>query len=472
MPTKTKSQPSRRRADDARTEEHLSIIGKPNVKIDAMAKVTGETIFADDMALPRMLFCKMKRSPHPHARILSVDTSKAEAMPGVVATLVGSGASHFVRHSPGVSGRACACHRQGSLRGGSGGRRCGRRRADGGRSAPENRRKLKPLLLDVASKKLSVPVERLRMAHRRVFDREHPDEAMSFAEAAVLAVKRRQFEPKVLVGLRGLPGERTVSGSAEGGVTIDGMMTLTAVSENQLLREHFPALARGAELVSSPALRNMGTIGGNLCIDTRCNYYDQNYEWREAIDFCMKKDGAICWVAPSSPRCWAISSSDTAPVFIALGAQVTLVGPEGERRIPVKALYRRDGIEFLTKRREEILTEIHVPKANGLRATYLKLRRRGSIDFPILGVAAALRAAKDGTVEHARIVLTAVESAPVEAEAAEKFLVGQKLGPETIEEAASMAYRPARPLDNTDLTHAYRKKMARVYVARALSELA
>jgi len=163
--------------------------------------------------------------------------------------------------------------------------------------------------------------------------------------------------------------------------------------------------------------------------------------------------------------------SDTAPVFIALEAECTLVGPDGERRVPVKSLYEHDGIDFLKKKREEILTEIHVPKVNGTRATYLKLRRRDSIDFPILGVAAALETAKDGTIEKARIVLTAVESAPVEAERAEALLVGKKLSDDVIEEAAAVAYRPAKPLDNTDLTHAYRKKMARVFVKRALSEL-
>ena len=137
----------------------------------------------------------------------------------------------------------------------------------------------------------------------------------------------------------------------------------------------------------------------------------------------------------------------------------------------MKSLYEQDGIHFLKKKPEEILTEIHLPKVNGTRATYLKLRRRGSIDFPILGVAAALETAKDGTIEKARIVLTAVESAPVEADKAEALLVGKKLSEDLIEEAASVAYRPAKPLDNTDLTNAYRKKMARVYVARALREL-
>jgi 4-hydroxybenzoyl-CoA reductase subunit beta len=284
-------------------------------------------------------------------------------------------------------------------------------------------------------------------------------------------MKRRQFEPKVLVGLRNLEGGREVGMGEDEGLEIGGLATLQTLEKSALLQSRIPALAKAAGLVSSPTLRHMGTIGGNLCVDTRCTYYNQTYDWRKAIDFCMKKDGAICWVAPSSPRCWAVASSDTAPVLIALDAAVTLVGPSGERRIPVKDLYRHDGIDFVTKRREEILTAVHVPSLNGVRATYLKLRRRDSIDFPILGVAAALSTSKDGTVTRARIVLTAVESAPVEAEKAQALLLGKKLTSDLIEEASALAYRPAKPLDNTDLTHPYRKKMAKVYVARALREL-
>jgi 4-hydroxybenzoyl-CoA reductase subunit beta len=300
-----------------------------------------------------------------------------------------------------------------------------------------------------------------------------PEDAMAVSGGTDLYpnMKRRQFEPKVLVGLRALEGNRGLSGNGEKGITLGGLATLTSLETSELLLRSHPALARAAGLVSSPILRNMGTVGGNLCVDTRCTYYNQTYEWRSAIHFCMKKAGEICWVAPSSPRCWAVSSSDTAPVFIAYGAECTLVGPEGERRVPVASLYRHDGMDPLTKKREEILTEIHVPPAKGLRATYRKLRRRDSIDFPVLGVAAAVRTARDGTVEKATIVLTAVESAPVVAAEAAATLAGKKLDDEAIEEAAALAYRPAKPLDNTDLTHAYRKKMAKVEVARALREL-
>src|SRR5262249_40852250 len=151
------------------------------------------------------------------------------------------------------------------------------------------------------------------------------------------------------------------------------------------------ALREAAQQVATPHLRNMGTIGGNLCLDTRCNYYDQNYEWRKAIDFCMKKDGETCWVATSSPKCLAVSSTDTAPSLVALGATVTLASADGLRTIPVSALYRNDGIHYLTRKPTEILTSVHVPPLGGWRSTYWKLRRRGSFDFPVLSVAAAAR---------------------------------------------------------------------------------
>jgi len=214
------------------------------------------------------------------------------------------------------------------------------------------------------------------------------------------------------------------------------------------------------------------TIGGNLLLDTRCNYYDQNYEWRKAIHFCMKKDGEICWVAPSSPRCWAVQSSDCAPVMVALGAQVKLVSSQGERMIPAAALYNDDGIQHLHKRPDELLTEIHLPPTNGWRATYWKLRRRGAFDFPVLGVATWVQLAGDGTVENARIILGGVGSLPIEAANSEIAILGKKLTEETIEQAAGVSYAIAKPLDNTDFAMDWRKHMARYYVAGTLRELA
>jgi 4-hydroxybenzoyl-CoA reductase subunit beta len=284
-------------------------------------------------------------------------------------------------------------------------------------------------------------------------------------------MKRRQFEPKVLVGLRAIKDLRGVSGSAREGMTIGACTTLTTVALHPGVARDYPALAMAAGVVSSPQLRNMGTLGGNVCVDTRCNYYNQTFEWRKAIGFCMKKDGDICLVAPGSDRCWAVSSSDTAPVLWSLGARIRLDGPGGARTIPVSALFRDDGIQYLAKRPDEIVTEITLPAAAEWRSVYLKLRRRGSFDFPILGVAAAARLEGD-VVREARIVLGAVASTPREAPKAAQALIGRRLTTETIEAAAEAAAGPAKPLDNTDLTHPYRKKVTRVYVARALARLA
>jgi 4-hydroxybenzoyl-CoA reductase subunit beta len=302
---------------------------------------------------------------------------------------------------------------------------------------------------------------------------DHGPEAMLVAGGTDLYpnMKRRQFEPSVLVGLRGIRDLTGVRGSAATGMTIGAGTILTAVSEHAEIARSYPALATAAGLVSSPQLRNMGTIGGNVCVDTRCNYYNQSYQWRKAVNFCIKKDGEICLVAPGSHRCWAVSSSDTAPVLWSLGAKVRLVGPKGERVIPISALYQDDGIQYLSKQPGEVLTDIVLPPAEGWRSTYLKLRRRGSFDFPVLGVAVALRMEGD-TVKEAAITLGAVASQPRPAPDAAALLVGQRLGPDLIERVAAAASRPSKPLDNTDLTHPYRKRMTRVFVARALKGLA
>jgi 4-hydroxybenzoyl-CoA reductase subunit beta len=282
-------------------------------------------------------------------------------------------------------------------------------------------------------------------------------------------MKRRQFTPPVLIGLRAISELKHISGSPEQGMRVGAGVTLTTLAEHPVFLQRYPALATAAGSVSTPQLRNMGTIGGNLLLDTRCNYYNQTEFWRHSIDYCMKKDGDVCLVAPGSPRCWAISSADTAPVLVSLDAQVRLVSVRGERVLPVRELFRDDGMNPYTRLGDEILTEIILPPADGWRSVYLKLRRRGSFDFPILGVAIALRFADDGTVAGARITLGAVASHPVEATAAAQLMLGQRLTPELITEVATLAAKLSKPLDNADLTINYRKQITPVYIRRALT---
>jgi 4-hydroxybenzoyl-CoA reductase subunit beta len=280
-------------------------------------------------------------------------------------------------------------------------------------------------------------------------------------------LKRRQFEIDTVIGLEFLP-RRLRNGSDE--CTVDAGVTLADASRDAHLNARFKGYGEAAGLVSSPALRNAGTIGGNLCVDTRCNYYDMTYEWRKAAGFCMKKDGDICLVAPSSPRCWAVSSSDTAPMAIALDGVVSLTGPDGERELPVRALYRDDGMEYMAKHPAEVVTSLRLRAARHTRSVYVKLRRRGSIDFPIAGVAVAAELDGD-VVGSCRIVLSAVASYPLEATAAEAFLKGKRLDGGTIIQAAEIAAKPAKPLDNADLSHFWRKRMVRVVVEQALTRI-
>jgi 4-hydroxybenzoyl-CoA reductase subunit beta len=278
-------------------------------------------------------------------------------------------------------------------------------------------------------------------------------------------LKRRQFEVETLIGLDFLPREIR-NGSSE--CIVGAGVTLAAASNNVHLNESFAGYAEAAGLVSSPPLRNAGTVGGNLCVDTRCNYYDMTYEWRKAAGFCMKKDGDICLVAPSSSRCWAVSSSDTAPMAIALDGVVSLTGPDGERELPVSALYRDDGIDYMAKQPHEVVTSLNLSVARDTRTAYVKLRRRGSIDFPIAGAAVAVQLDGDEIVS-CRIVLSAVASHPLEATAAEAFLKGKRVSADTFRETAEIAAKPAKPLDNADLSHFWRKRMVRVVVEQALA---
>jgi 4-hydroxybenzoyl-CoA reductase subunit beta len=272
-------------------------------------------------------------------------------------------------------------------------------------------------------------------------------------------MKRRHQAPQVLVSLR------NISELKRNGEAFGAGLTLSEITRNEKTPT---ALRQAAAQVATPPLRNMGTLGGNLCLDTRCNYYNQSYEWRKAIDFCLKKDGDICWVATASKRCVAVSSTDTAPALIALNAAVTLVSVSGSRSVSVENLYKNDGIEYLSRRPDEILSEVRVPA--GWKSTYWKLRRRGSFDFPILGVAAALKFEKE-IITDARIALGAVASRPFLVEKAGEFLKGKKLTDEVIAQAAQLVANRAKPMDNTDMDLYWRKEVADDFTEYALREV-
>jgi 4-hydroxybenzoyl-CoA reductase subunit beta len=283
-------------------------------------------------------------------------------------------------------------------------------------------------------------------------------------------MKRRQQVPRTLMSLRCVEGLKRVELSPSAS-RLGACLTLTDIAGDARFRNGLTALAQAAAQVATPHIRNMATLGGNLCLDTRCNYYDQNYEWRKAINFCLKKDGATCWVAPGSSKCVAVSSTDTAPALIALGARVRLVSRSGEREVALSELYNNDGINYIRRRPDEILAEVLLDSLPGWKSTYWKLRRRGSFDFPVLSVAAAARLSSQGVVEDARIVVGSAASRPLVADGASKFLRGRSLGSETIAEAAALAARIAKPLDNTDFDMTWRKRVTGEFLTYALREL-
>ncbi len=287
-------------------------------------------------------------------------------------------------------------------------------------------------------------------------------------------MKRRQQTPKTVISVMRLQEMNQITGDGPSGVRIGASVTLTDIVEHPLINRDYPVIAQAARTISTPILRNMGTIGGNLLLDTRCNYYDQNYEWRKGINFCLKKDGDVCWVAPGSSKCWAVQSSDLVPVMVAIGAKFRLASTLGERIIDAAGFYNDDGIDYLKKRPDELLVDIHLPLTNGWRASYQKLRRRGAFDFPVLGVAAYVQLNGDGSdrVKDARIVLGGIAPSPLNIAEAGAALIGNAFDADHINAAAEAAYIKARPLDNTDFVMNWRKQMARVYTLRALQELA
>ncbi len=299
-------------------------------------------------------------------------------------------------------------------------------------------------------------------------------------------MKRRQQMPKTVISVMRLPELNQIIGEGKSGIRIGASMTLTDIVESELIKRDYPVIAAAARTISTPILRNMGTIGGNLLLDTRCNYYDQNYEWRKAINFCLKKDGDICWVAPGSSKCWAVQSSDLVPVMVAIGAKLRLVSTLGERMIDAAGFYNDDGIDYLKKRPDELLVDIHLPLTNGWRASYQKLRRRGAFDFPVLGVAAYVKyeeasgalpngrasdTSSNGVVADARIVLGGIAPSPLQIDEAAQALIGNRLNEDQIQAAAEACYVKARPLDNTDFVMNWRKQMTRQYTLRALNDV-
>jgi 4-hydroxybenzoyl-CoA reductase subunit beta len=285
------------------------------------------------------------------------------------------------------------------------------------------------------------------------------------------SIKQGLFGPRVLVDLKGLRELDYIRFDPEQGLELGGLTTIARLANSPMVARQCSVLHEAAKSVASPLLRNMGTLGGNLCLDTRCLYYNQSSFWRGSLGGCIKKDGTICHVAPGSDMCWAAFSGDTAPALLALGADAELISPRGKRRVPLGELYVNDGLVRLNKAPDEIVTSVFVPASSaGWRGSYRKLRVRQSIDYPLAGLAVTMRSDSDGTCLAARIALTAVNPEPKLVAAAER-LVGRRYDADLVDEIAREAIRTAKPLRTSASTMEYRRHMVRVFVRRALTDL-
>jgi len=299
----------------------------------------------------------------------------------------------------------------------------------------------------------------------------HPGECLLVAGGtdAVPNLKHRLHEPRLVVSLGGVD-ELRFARADERGLHLGALLTLRELAEHPDVVRDFPALATAASKVASPQIRNMGTLGGNLCLDTRCTYYNQTYFWREALGFCLKKDGLKCHVVPAGRRCVAAHSSDVAPVLIALGAGVEIASAAGRRALPVEDFFVGDGVHNNVLAPGELVTGVSVPAAaRGALQAYGKLRPRGAIDFPMLSVAVAGRV-EGGAVTVLRIVVSALGARPRTLGGLDALAQGRPPGEPLFEAVAAAAYKQCKPLTNVPYDDEWRHEMVPVFVKRALRE--
>ena len=282
------------------------------------------------------------------------------------------------------------------------------------------------------------------------------------------SMQQKLFEPAHVLDLRGIPSLRGIRQQPDGGAEIGASTTLREIERSEFLRRHYPVLSEAASTVASPVLRNMGTIGGNICLDTRCLWYNQSLTWRKACGFCIKKDGDLCHVAPGGTKCWAVFSGDTPPALLCLNAEIEIASSAGTRRITLSDFYTGLGDDYRKLHPGELVTRVFLPASSaGYRGIYRKLRVRGSIDYPLAGVAVVIKHS-NGHIGDARIGITAVNPAPLLVTGATELLSGKAIDDALAEAAGDLAAKTARPLTTSALTPEYRREMIRVFAKRAV----
>jgi len=281
-------------------------------------------------------------------------------------------------------------------------------------------------------------------------------------------MRQKLFEPEYVVDLRAIGEIRGIKPQTDGSVEIGALTTIRTIERSDFLREHYPVLTEAAGTVASPVLRNMGTVGGNICLDTRCLWYNQSLTWRKGCGFCTKKDGDLCHVAPGGTKCWAAFSGDTPPALLCLKAEIEVASPNGTRRVPLADFYSGLGDNYRNLQANELVTRVFLAASSkDYRGVYRKLRVRGSIDYPLAGVAVVLKRS-NGHVADARIGITAVNPAPLLVRGAAELLVGKAVDETLAEAAGDLAAKISKPLTTSALTPEYRREMIRVFTKRAV----
>jgi 4-hydroxybenzoyl-CoA reductase subunit beta len=285
-------------------------------------------------------------------------------------------------------------------------------------------------------------------------------------------MKQGLFDPEHVVSIGRLEELRGIGFDRDGrdSLVVGAGMKLAEIAESLLVQRSAPALAEAAGAVGGPHHRAMGTLGGNVCLDTRCRYYNQTYFWRKALGFCLKKDGTVCHVVKGGAKCVAAASNDTAPALIALDAEIRLLGPKGERRVPARDFYTADGIANTVLEPGEIVVRVAVPRVAGRTSAFEKLRKRGAIDFPLLSVAARFDR-EGGAVVGGDVVVSALGARPRRIRAAAKIgpsaptLANDRLA----DMLAQAAFSECKPLTNLDDESEWRREMVPVVVEKAVT---
>lgn len=289
----------------------------------------------------------------------------------------------------------------------------------------------------------------------------------------LVACKLRNIKPVLLISLKRIQELKGITYQEAAGIRIGPMTSLSEMRYHPDILRHYPALSQAAAAIGTPQLREMGTVGGNLCLNTRCLYYNQSDMWRRSREVCFKMGGEICHVIPKGKKCYATFSGDLAPVLIALHAKVRLTSCSGERVIPVEDLYSGNGKDPLSLKADEVLTEITVPSPkHGQRSAYLKYRLRRAICFPLVGVGVSVHLGSDSICTDCRVVLTGVGPQPIIVPQVETLSKGEPLTSERIDQIAEKAAHAGNPVANTSVsTPAYRRKMAGILTRRGLLDI-